>query len=87
MPQVQRKAQLPSHVWRGMLQRAQSHLVLVFVTLDGHVNAGIVKIVGDPNFGYRNHRQTGIFQFVTDDLRDLFAQRFSDALRPMHEKQ
>ena len=87
MPQIQRKAKLLAHVGRGMSKSEESLFVLLLVALDGHVNACVAQVVRDANFGDRDHRQPRILKFVTDNLRDLFAQSFRDTLWPMHIKQ
>ena len=86
MPQIQRKAQLLAHVGCGVSQRPQGDQVLFFVSLHGHVDTGVTEIVCYADFGHRDQRQSRILQFVTHDLRDLFAQRFGNSLWPMHDK-
>jgi hypothetical protein len=84
MPQVKREAKLLAYVRRCMSQRAQRDLVFVLVTGNGYVNTGVPQIVSDSDFSYRDHRQARVSQFVTNNLRNLFSQRFRDALRAMH---
>lgn len=84
MPQIQRKAKLLAHIRSGMLQRPQRRIMFFLVAFDGHVNAGVAQVIGDAHFGHGYHRQSRILEFVTDDLRDLFTQSFSNALWPMH---
>src|SRR5437016_8089401 len=56
-----------------------------FVALHGNVNTRVAQIVRNSHVGYGHHRQSWVFQFVTHNLRNLFAQRFSDALSAMHK--
>src|SRR6185503_11511698 len=84
MPQIKRKAKLLAHVRSRMTQRQHGLLVLLFVAFDGHVNAGVAQIRGDPNFGDGDHAEARILHFVTDNLRDLFPQTLSNTLRTMH---
>jgi hypothetical protein len=67
-----------------MFQSLQCLLVLAFVALNRHVNAGIAKIVSHADLSHRDHSQTRIFEFKSNDLRNLFTQRFRDSFRPMH---
>ena len=79
MPQIQRKAKLLAHVWRRMVKRLQRFVVFLFIAGNGDVNARVAQVVGNSNFRDGHGRQSGIFEFVPDDLSDLFKQRFSDA--------
>src|SRR5215471_779944 len=58
--------------------------MLAFVALHGDVNAGIAEVIGDPNFRHSHHSQTRIFEFESNNLRDLFTQGLRDALCPVH---
>jgi hypothetical protein len=86
MPQIEREAKLLAYIRRGVTQGAQSLIVLPLVALHSHVNAGVAQIIGNAHLGYCHHRQSRIFKFVTDDLRDLFAQGIGDALNAMHNQ-
>jgi len=67
-----------------MLQGLKRLLMLTLVTMHGDVNTGIAQVIGDPNFGHSHHSQTRIFEFESNNLRDLFTQCLSDAFCPMH---
>lgn len=84
MPQIERKAKLLAHVGRGVTQREHGYFVFMLIALHRDENTGVAQIVGDSHIGYGDHRQTRIFQFVTHDLRNLFAQSIGNALRAMH---
>src|ERR1043166_6776198 len=86
MPQIERKAKLLAHVRRGVPQSSQCRFVLLLVTFNSHINAGIAEVIGDANFSNGNHCQSRILQLVANNLRNLFSQRFSDALRTMHNQ-
>ena len=86
MPQIEREAKLLPYVRRRVTQRSQSLIVFPLVALDGHVNAGVTQIISNSHLGHCDHRQSRVFQFVADDLRDLFAQGIRDALNAMHGK-
>jgi hypothetical protein len=69
---------------------AQCHqglLVLLLIARNGYVNTRIAQITGDANFGHRDHAEARVFQFITDNLRNLFPQSFSNALRTMHNSE
>src|SRR5215216_6436992 len=68
---IQRKSQLLTHERRGMLQRRERRFVLVLVTGYGHVNTGGALVRRKPNVRNRDHRQSWIFQLVTDNLSNL----------------
>src|ERR1041384_3793423 len=84
MPQIQRKAKLLAHVRGGVLQRPQRFVVFLFVAGDGNVHARVAQVIRDANFRDRHRGQSRGFQFVTDDLRDFFAQGLRDAFGTMH---
>jgi hypothetical protein len=84
MPQIQGKAKLLPYIGGCALERPQSLKVLLLVTFDRDIDAGIPQIISDPHLSDGHRRQAGVFEFVTNDLRNLFAQGFSDALRAMH---
>src|SRR5260370_27391268 len=86
MPQIEREAKLLAYIRRGVTQRAQGLIVLALVALHGDVNAGVAQIIGNADFSYCDHRQSRIFEFVTDDLLDLFAQSIGDSLNAMHNQ-
>ena len=67
-----------------MLKCAQREFVLVFITLDSDINARIAKIVSDSHVSHSYHCQARILQFVSNNLRNLFAQRLGNALGAMH---
>src|SRR5215831_17523698 len=84
MAQIEGKAKLLPYIGRRVLERPQSLKVLMLVTFNGDINAGIPQIVSDAHFSDRDRRQAWVFELVTNDLRNLFTQSFSDALRAMH---
>jgi hypothetical protein len=86
MPQIQRKSKLLAYIGRRVTQRAQGCQMLLFVALHGDIDAGIPEIVGHPHFGHGYQCQARVFEFITHNLRNLFAQGLGDALRAMHDK-
>jgi len=60
--------------------------MLFLIALHGHIDAGIAKIVGHPHFGHCYQCQPRVFEFITNNLRNLFFQGLGDALRAMHNQ-
>lgn len=58
--------------------------MFMLVALHSDVNAGIAEIICHTNFCDRDRCQTRIFQFVSDNLRNLLTQRFRNPLSAMH---
>src|SRR4029077_17885019 len=84
MPQIQRKAKLLAYIGRGMTEGAQRLVMFLLVALHRHIDAGVAQVIRDPNFRNSHHCQSRIFEFVTNNLRNFFAQGFGDALATMH---
>src|SRR6185503_12882622 len=82
--QIQRKTELLANIRRRVSQRREHFLVLFFITGNGHVNASCSFVLREPNVRHRH--QTRIFEFITDDLTDLFSQSIRVSLRPPHNK-
>src|SRR6185369_8215389 len=84
MAQIERKSKLLPYIRRRVTQGQQRLLMLLLVALNRDVNAGIAQVVGDANLSHGNHRQSRVFELVTNNLGNFFAQRFRNALRAMH---
>src|SRR5882762_328961 len=86
MPQIQRKAKLLADIGCGLPERAEGLVVFLLVALDRHIDAGVAQVIRDSNFRNSYHCQSRIFEFVTNNLRNFFAQGFGDALGTMHKQ-
>src|SRR5688500_6618500 len=82
--QIQREAELLANVRRCVLQSVQRLLVNLFVTGHCDVNARGSFVRREANISNGYGSQSRVFEFVTDDLRDLLAQRIRISFRPMH---
>ena len=68
-----------------MFQGLQGLLMFAFVALHGDVNARVAQVVSHANLSHGHHSQTRIFEFESDNLRNLFTQCLRDALCPVHK--
>src|ERR1051326_6718669 len=84
MPQIERETKLPPHIRRRMAQGSQSQLVFALVPGYGDINRRVTEIVGHAHFSNGHYCQPRVLKFVTHNLRNLFPQRLSNALRPVH---
>src|SRR5438093_2556930 len=55
MPQVERESKLLSHIRARVSTRSQCQLMFLLISLNGHVNAGVSKVVGNSHLSYGDH--------------------------------
>jgi hypothetical protein len=85
VPQIQGKTQLPANVWSRFSERSQRQFMLAIVSLDSHENSRVAKVFRNPHVGDRDRRHARIVKFVTNDLRNLLAQKFGNSFWPTHK--
>jgi hypothetical protein len=83
---VEGEAQLFPNVGSRVTESAEGQPVFLFVSGNSYENLGVPAIVGKANIGDRNHRQSRVFQFVPDNLGNLFANNVCDSLWATHDK-
>jgi hypothetical protein len=85
VPQIQGKTQLAANVWSRVSQGAQRQFMLALVALHSYVDSRVAQVFRNPHFGDRDRRHAWIIEFVTDNLRNLFTEKFGNSLRPTHK--
>ncbi len=65
------------------MQRFQSLILFLGISLEGNPNMGMAKIRGKQGFGDRNVAQAGVRQLVADQFLEFFPDAFGKAFMPM----
>ena len=82
-PEVQTRGEFTAQIVYGMLQSRHGRSVLALVLGQAHFNRGMAPVRADVDFRYVYTDQSRVGELESDNFRELFPDRFGDALGSM----